>query len=70
MSSQTDEPPHPKKSSCSYDINASVEVVGNVQGTAHVGARGVITQVETLVFVTLDNGVHVRGPFTSFRLIK
>jgi len=70
MSSQAEDIPHPKKSFYSYDINAAVEIVGNVQGNASIGSRGRITKVETLVFVALDNGVHVRGPFTSFRPIK
>ena len=69
MSSQSDDPPHPKKSELAYDVHATVEVIGVVDGVARPGARGVITQVQTLVFVTLDNGVHVRGPYTSFRPI-
>ena len=70
MSSQKEEPDNLKKTDLAYDIHASVQVIGPVQGITTHGHRGTITDINGLVYVTLDNGLHVRGPYTAFRLIK
>ena len=49
-----------------YAVDSRVQVVGGNQ----VGELGKITTCSHLVTVVLDNGVHVTGPFTLFKLIK
>ena len=55
-----------KNSSITFEKGARVSVLGG----DHTGSNGVITQVDKIVYILLDNGVHVRGPYTQFKLIK
>ena len=65
MSASSEPVPDVKKSRHVYEVGHAVEVVG---GT-HTGSKGRITDVHSLLYVTLENGVQVHGPYTQFKLL-
>jgi len=67
MSLPSQEPPDVKNSTVVYKVSARVQVVG---GKEHLGVFGTIHELDHIVKVQLDNGVHIHGPFTKFKLIK
>lgn len=51
-----------------YEEGQTISVVGGKK--KHLGRRGKIREVNRIVYVILDNGVHLSGPFTHFKLVK
>jgi len=66
MSSSSEPDVDVKKSNRVYDVGCTVEVLGG----PHTGSKGSITQVHSILYVTLENGVQVHGPYTQFKLLK
>jgi hypothetical protein len=67
MSAPCKEDPDLDESVVYYEPGQKVQVVG---GNRYLGHSGKITAVDRHVYVELENGVHLNGAFTLFKLVK